>query len=163
MDLKKFVKQLRIHEGVENGVYWDTTGHRTVGVGFNLERMDAPEILEEMGISHNDVVTGERRLTDEEIDQLLMRDVEDFEKEIRKLIPVYDELDEVRQRVVMDMLFNLGYKGFKGFKNTRKYINAGRYDLAARNMMLSLWAKQVKSRAVNLSKMMKHGEDVYEL
>ena len=163
MNIEKLIKQLRIHEGVEYEVYTDTTGHRTVGIGFNLERMDAPTILESLGMDHHSVVTGGYRLNDGEVEALLQIDLDKLLVQIYDLIPNFDELNDVRQRVVVDMLFNLGYLGFKKFKNTRQYIINGDYSKAASNMLLSLWAKQVKGRATRLAEMMRYGEDVYDL
>lgn len=163
MNVDKLKTQLKIHEGYRREVYMDTTGNRTVGIGFNLERMDAPAVLKMVGADYHEVVTGAYILSREQIEQILDIDIEEFEPYARDLISNYDELDEVRQRVVMDMIFNLGVRGFGKFVNTRKHIVAGNYDKAASNMMRSLWAKQVKGRARILSEMMRNGEDVYDL
>jgi lysozyme len=162
MDLNKFIKQLKIHEGIRREVYHDTTGNRTIGVGFNLERMDAPDRLRSVGADYHKVVTKQSTLTDEQIEQLLALDITDAETQIYDLIPNYDQLNDVRQRVVLDMFFNLGKRGFREFINTRKFIVTGEYEKASHNMLRSKWAEQVKGRATKLASMMKTGEEVYD-
>jgi lysozyme len=57
------------------------------------------------------------------------------------------------------MLFNLGYGGVMKFGKFIAALTIGDYDEAADQMLDSLWAKQVKTRAVRLAKMMRTGED----
>jgi lysozyme len=60
----------------------------------------------------------------------------------------------------VDMRFNLGSVGFRGFRNTIAHIEAGRYGAAADGMLASAWSKQVGHRAVELAAMMRTGEYV---
>ena len=73
------------------------------------------------------------------------------------------KLDDVRQRVLLDMAFNLGVVGLLSFKRTLGVIEAGRYELAAAMMLDSKWAGQVGQRAERLSRMMATGKDPREL
>ncbi len=163
MDYNKLTNQLRKHEGIRHKVYVDTTGHRTIGIGFNLERMDAPAIVKSVGADYKDVVSGDYVLSYEQVGMLLSHDLKDIESQAETLIDNWQELSDVRQRVIVDMIFNLGYEGFRKFKNTRKHIMNGDFDKAASNMMQSLWAKQVKGRARILASMMRDNEDIYDL
>ncbi len=163
VNIQKFTIQIKIHEGLRREVYMDTTGNRTVGIGFNLERRDAPIRLQAVGANYHEVVTGGYVLTKDQIVLLLEMDIKDAEKAAIDLVSNYDELDDVRQRVVVDMIFNLGVRGFSNFLNTRKYIVRGEFGKAADNMMRSKWARQVKGRAKILSNMMRTGDDIYEL
>jgi lysozyme len=52
------------------------------------------------------------------------------------------------------MAFNLGISGLLKFKKTLKLIEEGNYKLAAKEMLKSKWANQVKNRAKHLSIMM---------
>lgn len=56
----------------------------------------------------------------------------------------------VLKTVLINMAFNLGPDGLFKFKNTLAYMKAKDYKNAARNMTLSLWYKQVGSRAKEL-------------
>lgn len=80
-------------------------------------------------------------------------------KELDRNLSWWKNLDEVRQRVLFDMCFNLGVTKLLAFKNTLEAIRTGRYDDAAAGMLNSLWAKQVKGRATRLANMMRTGKD----
>ena len=69
----------------------------------------------------------------------------------------YDDLDETRKIVVLNMVFNLGINGFKKFKKTIQYIDNENYEEAAIEMLDSAWHIQVGKRADELSEMMKNG------
>ena len=71
--------------------------------------------------------------------------------------PWFDGLSQERRDVVANMVFNLGLTRFSGFKKTIAFIAAGDFDSAAVEMLDSKWARQVKGRAVELSRRMANG------
>ena len=76
-------------------------------------------------------------------------------------------LDPVRQRVLIDMMFNMGpgapsRGGLLSFVNTLSEIRRGNYGIAADMMLASKWASQVGRRAVRLATMMRTGMDYTE-
>jgi len=73
--------------------------------------------------------------------------------------PIVSDLDAVRQRVVIDMAFNIGVPRLTGFKKMWAAIHCGDYEEAALEMMDSKWARQVGRRAERLSDMMRKGTD----
>ena len=163
MDVNKLVGQIRLHEGFKGKTYLDSTGHPTIGIGFNLSRGDAETRLRSVGANYQDVLDGTYTLSREQAEALLKHDLDELESAARKIVFVYDDLDDVRQRVIMDMIFNLGAYGFSQFKDTIRYICRGKYGKAADSMVDSMWAKQTKRRARMLAEMMRYGEDVYDL
>lgn len=40
---------IRVHEGTRKCVYTDSTGHKTIGVGFNLDQSGAKTAIEAVG------------------------------------------------------------------------------------------------------------------
>jgi lysozyme len=136
MDMSKLVEQLIDHEGERLFPYVDTVGKTTIGVGRNLT---------DVGISR------------EESRFLLANDIKKVVDGLDSALPWWDSLSEARQRVLADMAFNLGLKGLLGFKNTLALIQAGDYDEAADNMLLSKWATQVGRRAQTLAGLMRRG------
>ena len=60
--------------------------------------------------------------------------------------------------VLIDMCVNLGLGGLATFRRTLSLVEDGRYEEASEQMLKSLWASQVKTRAVRLAAMMKTGE-----
>lgn len=159
LDRKRLADQLRLHEGYRSKVYYDTTGHATVGIGFNLDSISAPVLLKFAGAPSKEEILAGAELTRDQIYSLLAYSIKDAISCASKIIRNYDRLSDVRKRVVIDLAFNLGCHKFSMFKNTIKAIEEERWEDAARGMENSLWYKQVKSRGVRLVQMMKSGDD----
>jgi lysozyme len=98
-------------------------------------------------------------------ERVLIADIIKHNDELARHLPWLDRLDAPRRRVLQNMAFNLGVgqpggkKGLLGFKNTLGMIERGDYAAAADAMMRSLWAGQVKGRAVRLAQTMRTGSD----
>ena len=138
MNKKKMIAQLRLHEGERLKPYRCTAGKLTIGVGRNLD---------------------DRGITSDESAYLLNNDIDSNWKELLNHIPWVEMLDEIRQRVMLDMAFNMGISGLLTFHRTLGHIKAGNYALASSSMLESLWARQVGQRAKRLATMMKTGKD----
>lgn len=69
----------------------------------------------------------------------------------------YAGLDEVRQSVVVEMIFQMGLMGFCEFKKLIFAIHAKDYGRAASEMLSSRWASQARRRAVALAEIMRTG------
>ena len=132
------VDQLIKHEGLELKVYKDSVGIETIGIGRNLV---------------------DRGITEEEARYLCQNDIDIVEQELSRNFPVVTYLDDVRQRVLLDMAFNLGIPRLSKFKNMWAAIHCGDYATAATEMLDSKWARQVKGRAKKLSQMMETGTE----
>lgn len=134
------IAELRRDEGVKPHAYKDHLGNWTIGVGRLIDKARGG------------------KLSDDEIDYLLTNDIARFKAELDAKLPWWRSLDEVRQRVVLNMVFNLGTAGLLGFKNTLAAIKVGEWEKASAGMLASRWAKQTGQRAVRLAKMMREGE-----
>jgi lysozyme len=97
-------------------------------------------------------------VTKEEALFLLDNDIARCRAQADASFPWFKELDSVRQDVVISMIFNLGLKGFKGFRRGIVAIEMGDYSGAAVEFLDSKWAKQVGKRAHELAFMMKSGK-----
>ena len=97
-------------------------------------------------------------ITIEQAERYLDEDIAEARKWCAYYIDGWDELDEVRRSVLIDMAFNLGIAGVMKFKRMLRHLAEGHYVLAAREMKDSLWAKQVPRRAKELIRMMQTGE-----
>jgi len=60
--------------------------------------------------------------------------------------------------VILDMVFNMGLKRFKGFVKTNWALEGGQYPRAAAEMYDSKWRRQTGRRADRLIKAMHTGE-----
>ena len=141
-DRTALIRQIRLHEGERLKPYRCTAGKLTIGVGRNLD---------------------DRGITREESAMLLDNDIRLLEIELFRALPWASALDDVRQRVLLDMAFNLGLPGLLQFKRTLEAIRTGQYQQAATMMLDSLWARQVGQRAERLSRMMATGATPREL
>jgi lysozyme len=142
VDDTALVRQIELHEGLRLKPYRCTAGKLTIGVGRNLE---------------------DRGITLAEARLLLANDLADVRNGLLNALPWVGNLDEVRQRVLIDMAFNLGLQGLLEFKRTLAAVQAGQYQQAATMMLQSRWAKQVGQRAERLARMMVTGADPREL
>lgn len=136
---ESLVEQIQRHEGLRLKPYYCSAGKLTIGYGRNLE---------EVGI------------TAYEAEVLLLNDLARCQNDCLHAFPWFADLSEPRQQVLLNMCFNLGLAGLKTFTKFLKAVELGHYDTAADEMLDSLWAKQVKGRALDLSKMMRGSAEI---
>ena len=136
-DTASLEDQLITHEGLELKPYQCTADKLTIGVGRNIE---------------------DRGITEDEARYLLKNDIKIVEDELLSKKPMVAELDAVRQRVLVDMGFNLGIPTLLKFQNMWLAIEQEDFIQASIEMMDSRWARQVGQRAHRLSEAMRIGE-----
>ena len=141
MNTERLKAQLEHHEGMRPKPYRCSSGRLTIGIGRNLD---------DVGISTTEAMF------------LLENDIKKATKGARALFSTFDALDDVRQRVLVDMCFNLGESRLAKFQNMRMAVDDGDFSQAADEMLNSRWAKQVKGRAPRLAEMMRTGEDSHD-
>ena len=141
-DRFKLMEKLIAHEGLRLNVYKDSLGIDTVGIGRNLQdRGISKEELDELDIPSIDHVY-EYGITEADAIFLAENDVQIVEDEL----------------VLIDMAFNLGVPRLCKFKKMWKAVEAKQFDVAAKEMLDSRWARQVKSRSTKLAHAMHNGE-----
>jgi lysozyme len=136
-DITSLEDQLIDHEGLELKPYRCTAEKLTIGVGRNIE---------------------DRGITEDEARYLLKNDIKIVEDELLERKPEVAGLDSVRQRVLVDMGFNIGLPTLMKFQNMWAAIDEEDWDEASTQMLDSRWAKQVGRRAERLSQAMRTGE-----
>lgn len=146
------------NEGRKRHVYLDTEGIPTIGVGFNLRRSGAKTHIESLGLDYDDVVEGRVDLTEEQIDALLDPDLDSAIKDAQSIFSRFDSLNDTRQVILADMVFNLGRAGLAGFRNMVAAVERGAFDTAADEMMDSRWYRQVAKRGQRNVEAMRTGE-----
>ena len=159
------IDQLILHEGLRLEVYTCPANKKTIGVGRNLEDVGlSPEeqdrILGRRGLSRSQVINilEERGITKDEALYMLDNDIARCIKGLEQFF-WFKRLDPVRQKVIVDMCFNLGLAGLKGFRKMIGHLEVGAYVNAAEEMKNSKWYHQVGTRARRLVEMMRTGED----
>lgn len=125
-------------EGFRQFPYNDATGQRfrspigklTMGIGWNIEDQGCPiEIARYVA-----------RYFIKANDELLS-----------KLFTVYNSLDQVRQCVLVDMMFNLGFNKFTKFRRFIGAVENKNWVLAANEMRNSVWHDQLPDRVDDLA------------
>jgi lysozyme len=125
--------RLKLEEGEILHAYQDSLGWWTIGVGHLIDGRKGGGIPPEIS------------------DALLEWDLTRVEGLLDPAVPWWRQLDDVRQRVVMDLTFNMGWApnapgGFDDFHNTLAALHSGRWADAATGLRKSLWYRQVGSR-----------------
>src|SRR3990172_12251916 len=105
---------LKRHEGLKLTVYKDTMGIPTIGYGRNLEG---------------------RGISIQEANMMLDNDIADCMAQLRVNLPYFDLLDSVRQDVLIDMMFNLGFAGLQKFKMTLTHVQHGDFSFSAYSIL----------------------------
>lgn len=124
------------HEGIALKPYLCPAHKITIGVGRNLED------------------TG---ITEEEALVLMDNDIRRCQKEAQENFRWFDFLTDARKDVIVSMVFNMGLSRFKEFTQMIKALELRDYEKASNEMLDSKWARQVKDRAIELSKLMRVG------
>lgn len=154
--INSLVERLKKHEGVRDKVYNDSAGIPTIGVGFNLNRPDAPEKIKKLGLDYNSVKSGKKTLTPQQIDSLLKQDIKSSWNSAKDIVENFVSLPSNAKSVIVEMIFNLGRSGFLKFKNFKNMIEQNDFIKASQEMLRSNWAKQVGERAKNLSNLLRN-------
>jgi GH24 family phage-related lysozyme (muramidase) len=162
--LSEVERRLKINEGSEPYVYTDSMGIPTIGIGFNLDRVDARAALAKIGVSDFEgILSGDICLTQPQIDALFDYAFAPIERNANISLGagIFDALSDARRFVLCDLEYNLGQRGWLGFTATRAIINeaqasknAGRFEqasalfgIAADHLRASAWDGQVVDRA----------------
>jgi lysozyme len=130
------LRLVKKHEGLRLKPYRDTVGKLSIGYGRNLD---------DVGISQASA------------NQMLQEDIEKAETDARVLVRSFPRLSDNRKAVLLDMALNMGRSRLGGFRKMLAAIEAGEFAEAARQMLDSKWAGQVKGRAVTLAQLMRQG------
>lgn len=136
--MEKLIESIKRHEGYSDKVYMDIEGFLTCGWGHCL-RLGSPVPVE--------------------VSKAF------FKADLAEAIAAYwslpvearRDLNAARRRVLVEMIFNIGLSGVLGFKKMFTALTAGDFETAAKEMLDSKWAVQVKGRAVELAEIMRRG------
>src|SRR5690606_20289906 len=129
--------QLILHEGMKLKPYKCPANKWTIGVGRNLEdvglsRDEQLKLFGTSGLNREEIIDGllVRGISEEEALFLLDNDIKKCTADVKKF-PWFESLDPVRQKVIVDMCFNLGLNGLKGFRKMIGHLEVGAYVNAA--------------------------------
>ena len=147
--MDKLIELIKQDEGLRLRVYDDATGQPVVK-GYTL--------VGNPTIGYGRLLTKGRGISLSEAEHLLTRDITETLANLSDAFPWFDDLDDVRARVIASMAFNMGLPRFMGFKRLRAAVMRGQWDLAAKEILDSNAARMLPTRYGGLAKMMKTGE-----
>lgn len=143
MDKAELQKLLLREEDEVLHAYTDSLGLLTIGVGHLIDERKGG------GIS-------------QKISRLILNDdMDEKYQDLIKALPWTSNLDPVRQNTLVAMTFQLGIEGLLKFKLFLAYLQGGHYEMAAQEMLNSLWAKQTPDRAHRMAERIRTGVSEY--
>jgi lysozyme len=141
MDIERLKKQVIANEGIRKTAYKDTLNNWTIGVGHLIKLPDEEYLID-------------KELTDLEVDQIFVTDLNQAIDDARKFIDA-DSIPDEAFEVVVDMAFNLGLPKLMAFQNFQQALRDKDFVKASFEMLDSLWAKQLPNRSKRLAKIMR--------
>ena len=145
MDIEKLREEIKYDEGSVNEIYLDHLGLATFGIGHLVTEWD-----EEYGWEVGTPVSDDRckEVFDSDI-QIVLADCE-------QLYPDFNELPEEVQRIIANMMFNMGRPRLSKFKGMKAGVDSRDWNKAADEMVDSRWYRQVTNRAERLVERMRN-------
>ena len=147
--LIKLKELLKKHEGYRNRPYDDYDG-KTIGIDGKNTIIGKLTI----GVGRN---IQDKGLSNDEIEYLLDNDIKSAKNDAKTATKNFDKLSSNRQDVFISMIFNLGLTRFLKFTKMLKAIEKEDWKQVKKEMLDSLWAKQVKERANELANLIEKG------
>lgn len=148
--------EIIFEEGLRMKPYKDSLGRWACGVGCDLE---ANGLLTDQGVPMMTSWSREQALSHLNID------LKEAVSLVRKYLPWSSTLDPVRERVLINMMYQMGWdnlrtarhEGLSSFTNTLAAIREGNYSKASDAMLASKWAKQTPARCLRMATRMRTG------
>ena len=147
MNILNLQKELEIDEGCKYEIYNDHLGYPTFGVG-HLVTKDDPEYGWEVGTPIDTI----------RVHETFESDIETVLSDCNRLYKDFEDLPEEAQRVIANMMFNMGYTRLSKFKGMKRGVDARNWNVAADEMVDSRWYHQVTNRANRLVERMRNIE-----
>ena len=92
----------------------------------------------------------------EEVCELILREkLEVLEERFESKFDWFKHSPVEVRNVMLNMAYQLGFRGFCKFKKTIGYLEDSEWEKASEEMLDSKWAKQTPNRAKELSKIIK--------
>src|SRR5690242_3736877 len=130
------VEELRSDEGEKLKSYLDTKGLWTIGVGHLLDpKRGANPAPFGVDLRNGGTITAAQS------EALLLSDIKEKCAQLDKAIPWWRSLSDNRQRILLNMSFQMGVSGLLGFKKALAAIKAGEYVNARLHLLDSTWAR----------------------
>ena len=145
MNLDKLREEIKYDEGSVNEIYLDHLGLATFGIGHLVTEWD-----EEYGKPVGTPVSTDR------CNEVFASDIQIVLADCEQLYPDFNDLPEEVQRIIANMMFNMGRPRLSKFKGMKAGVDARDWQKAADEMVDSRWYRQVTNRAERLVERMRN-------
>ena len=145
MDIEKLREEIKYDEGSVNKIYLDHLGLATFGIGHLVTEWD-----EEYGWEVGTPVSEDR------CNEVFDSDIQIVLSDCQHLYPDFNDLPEEVQRIIANMMFNMGRPRLSKFKGMKAGVDARDWQKAANEMVDSRWYRQVTNRAERLVERMRN-------
>ena len=145
MDIEKLREEIKYDEGSVNEIYLDHLGLATFGIGHLVTEWD-----EEYGWEVGTPVSEDR------CNEVFDSDIQIVLSDCQHLYPDFNDLPEEVQRIIANMMFNMGRPRLSKFKGMKAGVDARDWNKAADEMVDSRWYRQVTNRAERLVERMRN-------
>lgn len=148
-DMAALAAELAVDEGRRRRRYLCPAAKWTIGIGHNLEgKRFRPETWAAIQAEHphlaNALLDDVTELSDALIDRIFGDDVDDAIADLDSLWPAWRGLSERRKRALINLCFQLGRDRLAGFVRFWAALRRHDYDLAADELIDSLWYRQTQ-------------------
>lgn len=149
------------NEGLRLFSYKDTAEkpQTTIGYGFNMQSGSAPKIWKRAGIEtpFADAFKGKQGITRQEAENLMTAAMDVATEDARGLYGGFDRMSNERQVALRDLSYQLGLPKLSKFRNFNRFVNTGKWNLAAKALRASNYYKQVPQRAEKVIRLLMRG------
>ena len=145
MNIEQLREELKVDEGVKYEIYLDHLGLPTCGIGHLIQSTD-PEHGLEVGT----------KIDEERVNELFDEDIQVTIQECKYLYNDFDDLPEEAQRIIANMMFNLGRPRLSRFLKMKQHVDNRDFVSASEEMKNSKWYRQVTNRAQRLVERMQN-------
>ena len=147
--LSKAAELIRYYEGLAFKPYRCTAGHSTVFYGRNLS---------DVGLSHREQIFLLKHADNLCLvaEHVLRNDIRHCDEALYSF-RFYEALDEHRKAAMIDMVFNMGFASFRGFRRMIAALDVGDFTAAAREAKDSHWYVHVGRRGPMNTKILRWG------
>lgn len=145
MELTKDVyEHFKFEEGFRLCAYKDTLGYWTIGIGKLLSKDKTKSFK---GLCW----------TEEQVKAEFQKSFNVAVAGAKAIFPDFNSYSANVKLALVDMVYQMGEQGLRGFTNSVKMIKGREWSRAADNLLLSKWAKQTPSRAKRTTDLIRRG------
>ena len=145
INIEKLKEEIENDEGCVYKIYRDTRGLKTFGIG-HLILNDEPEINQPVGTP----------IDKSKVSSAFKEDINNALYSCIQVIPKFRDIPAEAQRILVNMMFNLGQSRFLKFRKMIEDVQKGDWISASLEMENSAWRYQEPARAERLINRMRN-------